>query len=75
MASQVGALLSQAQIELVNPDQPSQVVPVVGTEVNQPFFDPVWSPDGKTLLVVNADTNQPYAIDIAQYLSSKGLPV
>ncbi len=37
--------------------------------------DPLWSPDGKTLIVftVGVGVSQPYAIDIASYLASKGL--
>ena len=37
--------------------------------------DPIWSPDGRTLIVfrVGFGTQVPYAIAISDYLKSKGL--
>ena len=41
--------------------------------VDSSMFDPIWSPDGKTLIVFGGYGPKPYAIDIASYLASKGL--
>ncbi len=64
------------KIYLVNAHDPSQTVDVVlADRINQQMIDPLWSPDGKSLIVftVGVGTSQPYAIDIASYLKSKGL--
>ncbi len=62
------------KIYLVNPDNPSQTLDVVWAELaQQQMTDPIWSPDGKTLIVFGVNDEQPYAIDIASYLASKGL--
>jgi Tol biopolymer transport system component len=61
---------------LINPDDPSQTVDVVQTKQVGRTYDPIWSPDGKTLIIVGllgGFGSQPYAIDIASYLASKGL--
>ena len=64
------------RIYLVNPDNPSQTIDVVRAELaQQQMSDPIWSPDGKTLIVFGVNDQQPYAIDIASYLASKGLQV
>jgi hypothetical protein len=64
------------KIILINPDDPSQTVDVVQTKQVGRTYDPIWSPDGKTLIIVGllgGFGSQPYAIDIASYLASKGL--
>jgi WD40 repeat protein len=65
------------RIYLVNPDDPedpTQALDVVHAELaQQQMTDPIWSPDGKTLIVFGVNDEQPYAIDIASYLTSKGL--
>jgi Tol biopolymer transport system component len=62
------------RIFLVNPDNPSQTLDVVRAELaQQQMSDPIWSPDGKTLIVFGVNDQQPYAIDVASYLKSKGL--
>lgn len=62
------------KIYLVNPDNPAQTVDVVRAELaQQQMTDPIWSPDGKTLVVFGVNDQQPYAIDIAGFLASKGL--
>jgi Tol biopolymer transport system component len=61
------------KIYLVNADDPSQTVDVTHAEDVGQMFDPVWSPDGQTLVVFGVDDERPYAIDIASYLASKGL--
>ncbi len=64
------------KIYLVNADQPTQKVDVVLTDqVREQMTDPIWSPDGKTLIVFGVNDNQPYSINIADYLHSKGLEV
>lgn len=60
-------------IALVNADNPSQTVDVTNEQDVGKFLNPLWSPDGKTLILINTDDDQPYAIDIASYLASKGL--
>ncbi|HEU5440303.1 MAG TPA: hypothetical protein VFU88_13515 [Ktedonobacterales bacterium] len=60
-------------IALVNADNPSQTVDVTNERDVGQWLDPVWSPDGKTLILINTDDDQPYAIDIGSYLASKGL--
>lgn len=62
------------RVYLVNPDNPAQTLDVVRAELaQQQMTDPIWSPDGKTLIVFGVNDQQPYAIDIASYLASKGL--
>jgi Tol biopolymer transport system component len=64
------------KIYLVNADHPAQTVDVVlADHAGQQFTDPIWSPDGKTLIVFGVSDSQPYAIDIASFLKSKGLSV
>ena len=64
------------KIYLVNADHPTQTADVVLTDkVGEQMTDPIWSPDGKTLIVFGVNDNQPYAINIADYLHSKGLEV
>ena len=64
------------KIYLVNADHPTQTADVVLTDkVGEQMTDPIWSPDGKTLIVFGVNDNQPYAINIADYLHSKGLKV
>lgn len=59
---------------LVNPDNPTQTLDVAQAElVQQQMSDPIWSPNGKTLIVFGVNDQQPYSIDIASYLASKGL--
>ncbi|HEU5438684.1 MAG TPA: hypothetical protein VFU88_05295 [Ktedonobacterales bacterium] len=60
-------------IALVNADDPSQIVDVTNERDVGQWLDPVWSPDGKTLILINTDDDQPYAVDIGSYLASKGL--
>lgn len=66
---------SRDRIALINADNPQQVVDVVQTYQmgDQLMMDPIWSPDGKTLIVLGGRGPQPYTIDIASYLASKGL--
>lgn len=62
------------KVYLVNPDNPTQTLDVVQAELaQQQMTNPIWSPDGKTLIVFGVNDEQPYAIDIASYLASKGL--
>ena len=63
------------RIALINADNPGQIVDVVQTYQmgDQWMMDPVWSPDGKTLIVLGGTGPQPYSIDIAGFLASKGL--
>jgi len=64
------------KIYLVNPAQPSQTVDVVlADQIGQQMMSPIWSPDGKTLIVFSVayGVSEPYAIDVASYLHSKGL--
>jgi len=64
------------KIALINADNPAQTVNVVSYSTAQWLTaDPVWSPDGKTLIVFTVSEDQPYAINIADYLHSKGLEV
>ena len=63
-------------IYLINPDNPSQTVDVVLADlVGQQMTDPIWSPDGNTLIVssVGVTDAYPYSLDIGGYLRSKGL--
>jgi Tol biopolymer transport system component len=62
------------RISLINPDNAKQAIDVVEANlVDQAMNNPIWSPDGKTLIVFGGNAPQPYAIDIASYLASKGL--
>jgi hypothetical protein len=62
------------KIYLVNAADPTQTVDVVlADRVGQQMTDPIWSPDGQTLIVFGVNDNQPYALDVAGYLQSKGL--
>jgi Tol biopolymer transport system component len=64
------------KIYLVNPDKPTQTVDVVlADQVGQQMMNPIWSPDGKQMIVfsVGFSTAQPYELDIGSYLASKGL--
>jgi hypothetical protein len=64
------------KIYLVNPADPTQTVDVVlADRGGQQMTDPIWSPDGKTLIVftVQYGASQPYQLDIGTYLRSKGL--
>lgn len=62
------------RIYLVNPDNSAQTLDVVRADLaQQQMTDPIWSPDGKTLIVFGVNDQQPYAIDIASYLASKAL--
>ena len=63
---------SADKISLINADNPQQIIDVALVDLTeQAMMDPIWSPDGKTLIVISA--SQPYAIDIAGFLASKGL--
>ena len=48
---------------------------VLADKIGQQMMSPIWSPDGKTLIVfsVALGVSYPYAIDIASYLHTKGL--
>lgn len=64
------------KILLLNPSQPSQRIDVVlADDIGQQMMKPLWSPDGKTLIVFSVayGASQPYSIDIARFLASKGL--
>ncbi len=62
------------KIYLVNAHNPQQTVDVVHADLaGQQMTDPMWSPDGKTLIAFGVNDGQPYAIAIADYLHSKGL--
>ncbi len=57
-----------------NPNAPSQQVTIVDADrVGQQMANPIWSPDGKTIIVFGVNDNQPYSLDIASFLKSKGL--
>lgn len=73
VAVRIGGDQGNDHIALVNADDPSQTVDVTNERDVGQWLDPVWSPDGKTLIIINTDDDQPYAIDIASYLASKGL--
>lgn len=63
---------SADKISLINANNPQQIVDVALVDLTEQWMaDPIWSPDGKTLIVISA--SQPYAIDIAGFLASKGL--
>jgi hypothetical protein len=66
---------SRDRIALINADNPRQIIDVVQTYQmgDQWMMDPIWSPEGKTLIVFGGKGPQPYAIDIAGFLASKGL--
>jgi dipeptidyl aminopeptidase/acylaminoacyl peptidase len=69
-----GGDASEDKIVLINADNPKQMIDVVQTDlISMTMNDPIWSPDGKTLIVFGGFGQQPYAIDIASYLVSKGL--
>lgn len=63
------------RIALINADDPGQIIDVVQTYrlFNQAMMNPILSPDGKTLIVFGDIGPQPYSIDIASFLASKGL--
>ncbi len=64
------------KIYLVDSTDPTRTVDVVlADNVGVQLKDPIWSPDGETLIVfsVGYDTAQSYSIDIGAYLSGKGL--
>jgi Tol biopolymer transport system component len=64
------------RIYLLNVDNPAETVDVVVADrIRQQMLDPIWSPDGNTLIVftVGYGTAQPYSLDIGAYLHSKGL--
>ncbi len=64
------------KIYLVNAADPARTVDVVlADHIQQQVMDPIWSPDGNTLIVfsVGYGTSQPYSLDIGAYLRSKGL--
>lgn len=67
---------NQDRIYLINADHPEQTITVLDAVQTQEIMsDPIWSPDGKTLIVTSPKYDQPYAINIADYLHSKGLDV
>ncbi len=67
---------NQDRIYLINADHPEQTITVLdGMQTQEIMSDPIWSPDGKTLIVTSPKYDQPYAINIADYLHSKGLDV
>lgn len=69
-------VVGKDKIYLINADHPEQTVDVALAEnIPQIIGSPVWSPDGKTLLVMDESNDQPYTINIADYLHSKGLDV
>jgi Tol biopolymer transport system component len=69
-------VLGKDKIYLINADHPEQTVDVaLAANIPQIIGSPAWSPDGKTLLVMDESNDQPYAINIADYLHSKGLEV
>jgi dipeptidyl aminopeptidase/acylaminoacyl peptidase len=63
------------RIALVNAANPAQTLNVTSPDFPDGLTDPIWSPDGQTLIVfrVTYGAAQPYAIAIADYLKSKGL--
>jgi WD40-like Beta Propeller Repeat len=74
LAVRYGDTRNGDKIAVINPDNPTQTLDVVKADlVDNSMFDPIWSPDGKTLIVFGGFGPQPYAIDIASYLASKGL--
>ena len=55
------------KIYLINPSDPMQAVDVVlADKLGRQMTDPIWSPDGNTLIVftVQYDASQPYQLDI-----------
>ncbi len=71
-----GDYRSGDKIYLVNVANPSQTVDVVvADKLGQQMTDPVWSPDGRQLIVFTVEYGaaHPYAIDIGASLRSKGL--
>lgn len=64
------------RIYVLDPANPSHTVDVVlADKAGVQMMDPIWSPDGQTLIVfsVGYDTSMPYKLDIGAYLKSKGL--
>lgn len=62
------------RVYLVDAAHPTTTLDVVHAErAGQQLDMPIWSPDGQTLIVIGVADDQPYAIDIASYLHSKGL--
>lgn len=67
-------VVNQDKIYLINAGHPEQTVDVVNSAKTLHLIaDPAWSPDGKMLIVFSMSDNQPYAINIGDYLHGKGL--
>jgi hypothetical protein len=62
------------RIALVNAANPAQTLNVTSPNGDQ-YTDPIWSPDGQTLIVFSVAyaNDEPYSIAIGDYLKSKGL--
>jgi hypothetical protein len=61
------------RIALVNAANPAQTLNVTSPNGDQ-YTDPIWSPDGQTLIVLSVAyaNDEPYAIAIGAYLKSEG---
>jgi Tol biopolymer transport system component len=73
VAVRIGGDQGNDHIALVNADNPAQTLDVTNERDVGQFLNPLWSPDGQTLILINTDDDQPYAVDIGSYLASKGL--
>jgi hypothetical protein len=76
VAVRYGNYVSGDKIYLLSPAHPSQTVDVViASQVGQQMMAPIWSPDGKQMIVftVGFGTSQPYELDVGAYLHSKGI--
>jgi Tol biopolymer transport system component len=76
VAVRYGSYKGGDTIDLVDSTDPTRTVDVVlADNVGVQMEGPIWSPDGKTLIVfsVGYDTAQSYSIDVGAYLSGKGL--